>query len=791
MAAQDQVDPGSQVTVRPAALADQTGPTCGQPSSLSSQFTFNPISYQNLLRAGAAKSTFSAEEVRLSLLGVKGEQHTDESRTATRAPLGRARLKLHSRCRSIGGGRGQPELLAKANIEPVLNGEPASAGRSGADDEQAREETKCQVSSQLASLEQAQSATDMSQTVQSIRSLSIQLNRAASQTDIAQVVGAMDPQELGGSRAAPGQQASAGFISSSSSKLSRFMGKKAGRMKEILLQNLGKAEKTSDEMFKVYEQTFYKQQAHAVKLQKEFKLYISQLASAHEASKSLATCIQQSTGEYQSARHDLVCENLSHLEHLQDDLLDKLRNQVLANMNEYLSQFNELRNKIAKRHRKLIDFDSSRRVYESMLAMINKKRLQHLQTDTTSRPINRSNQQQSRSAFRHNFFRANSCGQLAADADPIQSATNQLVDEARLLKLREQYNYCKIMYETINNELYEELPTVYEKKMKHLLMTLQNFFTIETHYHSNAGKLLATAGDVIDELPMSIIGDNRARRSAKQQVESDEYGKAVASGSSGMGSSRGESSLESSSSPDSNSSDGEDTPSQLAREEVEDQDDERRDEEESVADRSNGDHDDSEDDHQDGYAERASSKLPDEQVKLFPLVSSVGCVALKMEVTPDMGQANQGYADRLSSDLDDIALAVTDSGKDLEDSSVEPVDGSSESQESLSVPICAAGTHELGSTDCKHPIAKLNAIVTDPEASLASGTRPNSDCLYKVKTNYKYLAEDVDELCFEADEIIQVVEFDKTQEPEEGWLMGVREVNGQRGLFPANFTRPF
>merc|ERR1719288_655018 len=47
--------------------------------------------------------------------------------------------------------------------------------------------------------------------------------------------------------------------------------------------------------------------------------------------------------------------------------------------------------------------------------------------------------------------------------------------------------------------------------------------------------------------------------------------------------------------------------------------------------------------------------------------------------------------------------------------------------------------------------------------------------LYQVKAAYKYQAEDMDELQFEV---------------EEGWLMGVRSSTGQKGLFPANFTRP-
>jgi len=62
--------------------------------------------------------------------------------------------------------------------------------------------------------------------------------------------------------------------------------------------------------------------------------------------------------------------------------------------------------------------------------------------------------------------------------------------------------------------------------------------------------------------------------------------------------------------------------------------------------------------------------------------------------------------------------------------------------------------------------------------------------LYKVKATYKYQAEDMDELAFEVGEMIQVVEYDDPEEQEEGWLMGVKESTGQKGLFPANFTKP-
>ena len=84
-----------------------------------------------------------------------------------------------------------------------------------------------------------------------------------------------------------------------------------------------------------------------------------------------------------------------------------------------------------------------------------------------------------------------------------------------------------------------------------------------------------------------------------------------------------------------------------------------------------------------------------------------------------------------------------------------------------------------------------------------------SGVLYKVKASYKYQAEDVDELQFEVGEVIQVIQYEDPDEQvwklknivlkpifkfvsfqEEGWLMGIKESTGQKGMFPANFTRP-
>lgn len=555
------------------------------------------------------------------------------------------------------------------------------------------------------------------------------------------------------------------------------------------------------------------------------------------------SCIQESTGDYQSARHDLVCENLSQFEHLNCDLMDKLRSQVLVSVNEYTLQFTKLREKIAKRKRKLIDYDSSKRVYELMLASINKRRaqiqrgLQEQEQQKQKQQHQQHQQQQVSSRSLSRFIPGSSQNNQANDS--IQSATNQLVDEARLLKLREQYNYCKIMYETINNELYEELPMIYEKKMKHLLMTLQNYFSIEAQFHSNAGKLYATASDVIDELPMSIHAAHKRNNGnhhhqssnimnhssspgshTNVNVDGEEYNNKVVqitSGSSGVGSSRGDSSLESSSSPEAASSSGNSSPShqQVCRAggEVKNGDDDENDDYEDVEDENEDQEetDDDDDSAQIGDVAATDSEVIDgaKQLEMSPSTSRDNNVTTsgngKMNQKQEMASsstASSGAGESLNcrveqrgnlqSCLDQLSNRQQVISRDLKEELKAVVKGKEALKNKIALEDAREEQEDEESNGDK--VLELEKQI-DPSSKGIELNKDKADkseirCLYKVKTIYKYLAEDVDELCFEADELIQVIEFDETEEQEEGWLKGIREVNGQIGLFPANFTQP-
>jgi len=157
--------------------------------------------------------------------------------------------------------------------------------------------------------------------------------------------------------------------------------------------------------------------------------------------------------------------------------------------------------------------------------------------------------------------------------------------------------------------------------------------------------------------------------------------------------------------------------------------------------------------------------------------------------------------------LHDFSHGVLDHVKSYYNSSLWQTDSKGPSV--LSTPIVAEkpaqmnGIHELPSqlkeaetlrpsSETETEMPEMSEVSSAPFLKKQSATTDNlpPGVLYQVKAAYKYQAEDMDELQFEVGEVIDVVEYEDPEEQEEGWLMGVRSSTGQKGLFPANFTRP-
>ncbi|XP_065367570.1 myc box-dependent-interacting protein 1 isoform X2 [Calliphora vicina] len=353
--------------------------------------------------------------------------------------------------------------------------------------------------------------------------------------------------------------------------LAKSVQKHAGRAKEKILQNLGKVDRTADEIFDDHLNNFNRQQLNANRLQKEFNNYIRCIRAAQTASKSLMDAIAE-IYEPQWSGYDALQAQAQSSESLWQDFAHKLADQVLIPLNTYTGQFPEMKKKVEKRNRKLIDYDGQRHSFQSLQANANKRK-----------------------------------------------------DDVKLTKGREQLEEARRTYELLNTELHDELPALYESRILFLVTNLQTLFATEQVFHNETAKIYSELEAIVDKLATeSQRGSNTLRKATVNAIKS-----------------------------------------------------------------------------------------------ASPVQSPV----------KQMNNAN-----------------ITNSNNQYQN--------------------------------------------TNGSANHATTTDLPPGVLYRVKATYGYVKEDVDELSFEVGDIIRVIEYDDPEDQEEGWLMGEKEGSTEKGLFPANFTRP-
>uniref|UniRef100_A0AAR5P7K6 Endophilin-A n=1 Tax=Dendroctonus ponderosae TaxID=77166 RepID=A0AAR5P7K6_DENPD len=212
-----------------------------------------------------------------------------------------------------------------------------------------------------------------------------------------------------------------------------------------ILQNLGKVDRTADEIFDEHLQNFTKQQNAANRLQKEFSNYIRCIRATQAASKTLLEAIGE-VYESQWTGHDQLYIVIQSVDVLWQDFSHKLADQVLLPLNTYQSQFPEMRKKIDKRERKLVDYDSQRHSFQA------------LQTNMKKR------------------------------------------DDVKVGKGREQLEEAKRTYEILNSELHDELPALFDSRVLFQVTNLQTLFNAEHTFHSQSSKIFIELADIADKL---------------------------------------------------------------------------------------------------------------------------------------------------------------------------------------------------------------------------------------------------------------------------------------------------
>uniref|UniRef100_A0A8C0E5Q2 Bridging integrator 2 n=1 Tax=Balaenoptera musculus TaxID=9771 RepID=A0A8C0E5Q2_BALMU len=135
--------------------------------------------------------------------------------------------------------------------------------------------------------------------------------------------------------------------------------KKFSRAQEKVLQKLGKTVETKDERFEQNANNFYQQQAEDHKLHKDLKNFLSAVKVMHESSKRVSETLQEIYSSKWDGHEELKAI-VANNDLLWEDYEEKPAAQALRIMENYVAQFSEIKERIAKWGRKLVDYDSKK-----------------------------------------------------------------------------------------------------------------------------------------------------------------------------------------------------------------------------------------------------------------------------------------------------------------------------------------------------------------------------------------------------------------------------------------------
>uniref|UniRef100_A0A671FRG2 Bridging integrator 1 n=1 Tax=Rhinolophus ferrumequinum TaxID=59479 RepID=A0A671FRG2_RHIFE len=242
-----------------------------------------------------------------------------------------------------------------------------------------------------------------------------------------------------------------------------------------VLQKLGKADETKDEQFEQCVQNFNKQLNEGTRLQKDLRTYLASVKAMHEASKKLNECLQE-VYEPDWPGRDEANKIAENNDLLWMDYHQKLVDQALLTMDTYLGQFPDIKSRIAKRGRKLVDYDSARHHYESLQTAKKKDDAK------IAKPV--------------------SLLEKAAPQWCQGKLQAHLVAQTNLLRNQAEEELVKAqkVFEEMNVDLQEELPSLWNSRVGFYVNTFQSIAGLEENFHKEMSKLNQNLNDVLVSL---------------------------------------------------------------------------------------------------------------------------------------------------------------------------------------------------------------------------------------------------------------------------------------------------
>ncbi|XP_011835859.1 myc box-dependent-interacting protein 1 isoform X10 [Macaca nemestrina] len=534
-------------------------------------------------------------------------------------------------------------------------------------------------------------------------------------------------------------------------KIASNVQKKLTRAQEKVLQKLGKADETKDEQFEQCVQNFNKQLTEGTRLQKDLRTYLASVKAMHEASKKLNECLQE-VYEPDWPGRDEANKIAENNDLLWMDYHQKLVDQALLTMDTYLGQFPDIKSRIAKRGRKLVDYDSARHHYESLQTAKKKDEAK------IAKPV--------------------SLLEKAAPQWCQGKLQAHLVAQTNLLRNQAEEELIKAqkVFEEMNVDLQEELPSLWNSRVGFYVNTFQSIAGLEENFHKEMSKLNQNLNDVLVSLEKQH-GSNTFTVKAQPSDNAPAKGNKSPSPPDGSPAATPEIRVNHEPEPAGGATPGATLPKSPSQFEAP------------------------------GPFSEQASLLDLDFDPLPPVTSPVKAPTPSGQSIPwDLWEPTESPAGSLPSGEPSAAegtFAVSWPSQTAEPGPAQPAEAS----EVAGGTQPAAGAQEPGETAASEAASSsLPAVVVETFPATVNGTVEGGSgagrldlppgFMFKVQAQHDYTATDTDELQLKAGDVVLVIPFQNPEEQDEGWLMGVKESDWNqhkelekcRGVFPENFT---
>ncbi|XP_050195394.1 myc box-dependent-interacting protein 1 isoform X4 [Myiozetetes cayanensis] len=542
-------------------------------------------------------------------------------------------------------------------------------------------------------------------------------------------------------------------------KIASNVQKKLTRAQEKVLQKLGKADETKDEQFEQCVQNFNKQLSEGTRLQKDLRTYLASVKAMHEASKKLTECLQEVYEPDWPGRDDTnkIAENNDLL---WTDFHQKLVDQALLTMDTYLGQFPDIKSRIAKRGRKLVDYDSARHHFEALQTAKKKDETK------IAKPV--------------------SLLEKAAPQWCQGKLQAHLVAQTNLLRNQAEEELVKAqkVFEEMNVDLQEELPSLWNSRVGFYVNTFQSIAGLEENFHKEMSKLNQNLHDVLLGLDKQYSGnafpvkaqpsDSTPAKANKSPSPPPDGSPITSPETKTVNHELEPSTLEApgASIPKS--------PSQLRKgppvpppPKVTPSKEIKQENIISLFD--------------DNFVPEISVTTPSQFDAPGPFQEGASLLDLDFDpIKPDatVGKTPTPASQSLPWDLWEPAEAAHARAEAAGSEAAAGAEASKTEADSTSLPAVVVETFP----------ATVNGAVEGGASSERADMPPGF--LFKVQAMHDYTATDSDELQLKAGDVVLVIPFENPEEQDEGWLMGVKEsdwiqhkeLDQCRGVFPENFT---